>query len=586
MSITGSDAVILHPVKYAAALAVLVSLPSLATVSIEQKTTTLPHPSAAATSVKPITEPLKTDTLPETIQAKLIDANLPPDSVSIMVQPLHTNAPTNSETPVVSYHADTPRTPASTQKLIPTFIALDTLGKDFVWQTKLYQHGMVWQGTLYGDVILQGSGDPKLDSDNVYHLLNQIKSQGIKQVNGNLIIDNRQFEGVKFDVNAFDAKGLRPYNAQPNALLSDFGTLNVVLDPIVKATKPAVPKPSADDSATLPNPMPELESDSASAPPAINPSDIQGYQVTVKPTLAGFQAPTQLATSTTPCNNSKDDWIANVTPTALSFIELPSVHCGRQERWLTFPDGDVMVKNMITADWQRVLPKFGGQIVFAKQAGDWQQQTKPIPEVLPWYLRWYLNYKGEPIKPKLIAYVASNPLSEQIKDINQHSNNVMTEQIALSMPLYVQKQTVSNYPKTFALMKSWWQKHLPDTTPPVMSRASGLCRDCLVKPNSLLALLNYAYHSPNAATFRDSLGVAGESGTIKALKLRQPNNPAIGRAWIKTGTLDNVTSMAGYVQGQSGQWYAVVGMINQDNVTHNAKAKAVLDEMLAWTAVH
>jgi D-alanyl-D-alanine carboxypeptidase/D-alanyl-D-alanine-endopeptidase (penicillin-binding protein 4) len=42
--------------------------------------------------------------------------------------------------------------------------------------------------------------------------------------------------------------------------------------------------------------------------------------------------------------------------------------------------------------------------------------------------------------------------------------------------------------------------------------------------------------------------------------------------------------MAGYVQGQSGKWYAVVGLINADNAKNNDKAKAVLDEMLAWTA--
>ena len=101
----------------------------------------------------------------------------------------------------------------------------------------------------------------------------------------------------------------------------------------------------------------------------------------------------------------------------------------------------------------------------------------------------------------------------------------------------------------------------------------------------MLALLTLAYQSPNFAVFRESMGVAGESGTIKALKWRQPNNPAIGHAWIKTGTLDNVTAMAGYVQGQSGKWYAVVGLINADNAKNNDKAKAVLDEMLAWTAI-
>ena len=535
--------------------------------------------------------------LPDIIQAKLAAANIPTDSLSMVVQPLSDTPQTAStpnlvEKPLFSYNADVPRTPASTQKLIPTYVALDSLGKDFVWQTKLYQHGFVWQGTLYGDVIVQGSGDPKLENERLYQLLAMIKSQGINKVEGNLIIDNHQFEGVNFDVNAFDGKGLRPYNAQPNALLTNFGTVEVDLIPIpkpdAKNTNPAQDASSsassslADNSDSL-NEAANLEH--IQTKPSINPKDVAAYQVSLKPTLAGFKAPTQLSVSQQPCNTRQDDWIGTLSSTELSFHETPSAFCGEQKRYLTFPDGNVLVKQQIIADWQKILPNFTGRIDFADPAVPYMQQAKAIPQALPWYIRGYLKYFGKPLTPKLIGYVASNPLSEQIKDINQHSNNVMTEQIALSLPLYVNKQAVSNYPKTFAYIQQWWQQKLPKVQPPVMTRASGLCRDCRVAPSSMLALLNLAYHSPNFSIYRDSLGVAGESGTIKALKLRQPNNPAIGHAWIKTGTLDNVTSMAGYIQGQSGKWYAVVGMINADNVKNNDKAKAVLDEMLAWTAV-
>ena len=512
--------------------------------------------------------------LPEAIMAKLSAANIPADSLSMVVQPLDAapaaqsaNAPSANDT-LISYHPNTPRTPASTQKLIPTYIALDTLGKDFVWQTKLYQHGVVWRGTLYGDIIVAGSGAPKLENTQLSALLSMIKSQGIERVDGNLIIDNRQFRDVKFDVNAFDGKGLRPYNAQPNALLTDFGTLKVTLEPIVTT------------AATT-----AKSTNTASQPTA---SQTQDYQVSVSPLLADFSYPSTLSSSQQPCNTSQDDWIANLSPTQLSFNTLPSIHCGKQERYLTFPDGDALIKKQISADWQKILPNFQGDIRFADDERLLSLQ-KPLSTALPWYVRGYLNWVKAPQTPRLIGYMASNPLSEQIKDINHHSNNVMTEQIALSLPLYASpklagQQQVSDYPKTFALMQRWWQQHLPNDTAPVMSRASGLCRDCQITPSSMLALLTLAYQSPNFAVFRESMGVAGESGTIKALKWRQPNNPAIGHAWIKTGTLDNVTAMAGYVQGQSGKWYAVVGLINADNAKNNDKAKAVLDEMLAWTA--
>ena len=345
----------------------------------------------------------------------------------------------------------------------------------------------------------------------------------------------------------------------------------------------SVTQPTTSASTDIDNPAANLEQ--IQSKPSINPKDVAAYQVSLKPALANFTMPTTLKASQAPCNSNQDDWIGTLTSTGLSFHQTASAFCGEQKRYLTFPDGDVLVKQQIIADWQKILPNFTGNIEFANPAVPYMQQAKAIPQALPWYIRLYLKYFGKPLTPKLVGYVASNPLHEQIKDINQHSNNVMTEQIALSLPLYADKQRISTYPKTFAYIHQWWQQKLPQAQPPVMTRASGLCRDCRVAPNSMLALLTLAYHSPNFTVYRDSLGVAGESGTIKALKLRQPNNPAIGHAWIKTGTLDNVTSMAGYVQGKSGKWYAVVGMINADNVKNNSNAKAVLDEMLAWTAL-
>ena len=82
--------------------------------------------------------------------------------------------------------------------------------------------------------------------------------------------------------------------------------------------------------------------------------------------------------------------------------------------------------------------------------------------------------------------------------------------------------------------------------------------------------------------------VAGISGTIYAHKNRLPNSLAIGRAWIKTGTLDNVTAMAGYVHGSSGQDYVVVGIINADSEQklNTTQARRTLDAVLNWTARH
>ena len=104
-----------------------------------------------------------------------------------------------------------------------------------------------------------------------------------------------------------------------------------------------------------------------------------------------------------------------------------------------------------------------------------------------------------------------------------------------------------------------------------------------MKPQSaqaLTALLQAANASPHAAAFQNSLSVAGVDGTSARLRERNPNSPVIGQAWLKTGSLRDVASVAGYVQGQSGQRYTVVAIINHPNAS---QARPALDQLLEWT---
>ena len=92
----------------------------------------------------------------------------------------HTNTAASaikiSFSPLLSHQPDTPRTPASTMKLVPSFIALDTLGADFVWHTRVYHTGLVIGDRLYGDLIIQGSGDPKMTHERLKQLLYQVQT--------------------------------------------------------------------------------------------------------------------------------------------------------------------------------------------------------------------------------------------------------------------------------------------------------------------------------------------------------------------------------------------------------------------------
>lgn len=530
------------------------------------ETPTIPH-DPALNVITTATIQGKSLTLPIALLNKISEAGINPTDISILVQPLKPETD-QAATPILNHQPHAIRTPASTQKLIPTLIAVDTLGADFTWHTKIFQKGFSVGDTLHGDIIIQGSGDPRLNHERLHALLGELVAKGIKHIDGDIVLDNRIFENVNFNPAAFDGQGLRAYNAPPNGLLINFGTVQVDFTP--SGTLPLMT-----DNASLPlqnqpksgNEAENMES-SQTSQPLFNPNPTaNSVAVKLLPPLADYTAPSVLPVSMAECG--KVPFVKpSVSKDSLNFTGQVTASCGKQSWWFTFPDSNSLVKKSIKGTWLQYDPTFKGQVRFVGEAN-----TSP---------KTMLNTLSLPLP--IVSY-PSVPLSSQIWDINHFSNNVMTEQVTLSLPVYAGGQATSSYPKAFDFIHHWWQTHLPNTKPPVMTRGSGLCRDCQVEPASMLALLNYAYQSPNFEVFKNSMGIAGVSGTMKALKKRQPDSPAIGKAWIKTGTLNDVSSMVGYVQGQSGQWYAVVGMANTPNAGHDYRVKAILDEMLAWTAV-
>jgi D-alanyl-D-alanine carboxypeptidase/D-alanyl-D-alanine-endopeptidase (penicillin-binding protein 4) len=74
----------------------------------------------------------------------------------------------------------------------------------------------------------------------------------------------------------------------------------------------------------------------------------------------------------------------------------------------------------------------------------------------------------------------------------------------------------------------------------------------------MAAVLRAAYHSRYAPEFVASLPLAGIDGTLKA---RMQKTPA-GSVRLKTGHLDGVTGVAGYVTSAAGKTYVLVSFVN------------------------
>lgn len=94
---------------------------------------------------------------------------------------------------VADYHSQTFMLPASTQKVFTALLAKLELPEDFHFETALLTNGNVENGIVKGDLIARFSGDPDLTSGQLFQLVSELKKQGIRRIDGNLIMDTTVF---------------------------------------------------------------------------------------------------------------------------------------------------------------------------------------------------------------------------------------------------------------------------------------------------------------------------------------------------------------------------------------------------------
>lgn len=86
--------------------------------------------------------------------------------------------------------ADTPMPPASVAKSITAVYALDALGPDFRFSTRLVATGALRNGRLDGDLILVGAGDPTLDTDALATMASELQATGLREIGGRFLVDD------------------------------------------------------------------------------------------------------------------------------------------------------------------------------------------------------------------------------------------------------------------------------------------------------------------------------------------------------------------------------------------------------------
>jgi D-alanyl-D-alanine carboxypeptidase/D-alanyl-D-alanine-endopeptidase (penicillin-binding protein 4) len=407
--------------------------------------------------------------------------------------------------------------PASTMKLLTTYAALDMLGPSYQWKTEAWLDGELKDGVLHGDLVLKGYGDPKFTLEQFWLWLRELRARGLHEIRGDLVLDRSFFELPPHDPAAFDNDPVRAYNVGPDALLLNFNTLRLRYLP-----------------------------------------DGDGMKVISEPPLDGVRLDNRLAPQSAPaasennCSNWDDGILVQPGGDSVVLQGGYPGECGEREHHLSVMPHTRYAEEVFRALWREL----GGTLLGKQREG-----------IVGGNARLFSTHYSE-------------PLGAVIRDINKFSNNVMARQLFLTLGAAAQEQegavTSTNLERSARAVQGWLRKQELDFPELVLENGAGLSRSERISAAHLAQLLQHAAAHPLSAEFAASLPILGVDGSVKK-RLRE--SPASGHAHLKTGTLEGVKTIAGYVRSRGGREWVVVFLINHPNAKYGQAAQ---DALIEW----
>ena len=188
---------------------------------------------------------------------------------------------------------------------------------------------------------------------------------------------------------------------------------------------------------------------------------------------------------------------------------------------------------------------------------------------------WRKAVAPEDVEP-LLSF-ESPPLTEMIAAVNKHSNNVMARQV-----LYTLAAEVLGPPGTEEagreVISQWLHESKLETSELAVENGAGLSREARITAADMATLLRFAWRQPYMPEYLSSMSLTGLDGTLSR---RFRGSELVGKAHMKTGSLDHVTAIAGYLQARSGRRFSVVVLHNHEDV-HRGPGEEVQEALLRW----
>jgi D-alanyl-D-alanine carboxypeptidase/D-alanyl-D-alanine-endopeptidase (penicillin-binding protein 4) len=433
--------------------------------------------------------------LPPTVSRALQEGGIPETSLAALVVPLTGGAP------VLAYQEDRSMSPASTMKLVTTLVGLDALGPTFRWKTQLLSTATPKGERMSGALYLQGGGDPNLTWDALRGMFRALRTQGVRRIEGDLILDRNLFKPNRPDVDAtpFDESPQAYYNVIPDALLVNGNVVDFTLDSTGK--KPAV---------------------------------------RAHPPLQGMSVQTKLILDDSDCKGWDDDLVSARTQN-LPHGKVRVVLEG------TFPRNCIAKSRLNLLERNDYIERFV-RAFWAELGGSWKGHVR--------------SGTVDPQAQVLLSR-SSDSLADVVRLINKPSDNAMTRTLFLTLGENQRSEALAGQSADNAkeVVKSWFEMHNIPTQGLVLDNGSGLSRSERITARQMAGLLQEGVKSNWYAEFASSLPIVGIDGTMRK---RNKDSAATGRARIKTGTLRDTAAIAGYVRDRQNKDWIVVGFINDD----------------------
>ena len=412
-------------------------------------------------------------------------------------------------TPLFAFQADTRLTPASTLKLLTTAAALEILGPQHRFETQLYATALPNKnGVLQGHLYLRGGADPTLGSTRVtgaetYRTVLQkwqkaIEQAGIKKITGNIYADVSLFEGPSVAPKV-NWENMGNYYAAPVSPLCFNDNLFEIY---------FTPETRGNQLVTVARTEPEIDTLS----------------------LQSFV--------TTDAKSKKDNAYVYGAPGQYQlkiFGSIPTHATGFKIKG-ALPDPALFTVQALRKELINSGISVQGKALTTLRAPDYMQMQK------------LHTYQSPELKDIVVI-------------VNKRSFNLYAEMLLRNLAVAAGKK--GSLQNGLDELNAFLRKHqLADNSDTVIYDGSGLSRDNLLTPNTLLRTLAYMSTSPNFSYYYNSLATPDDRGDLLQLRRFLKPQKKVDEVRIIGGTIDGVKAGAGSVKDQNGQLITFVMIAN------------------------